>query len=173
MVCTEDFEIFFCRDDDDAVAFWGAWAQERGTFPFLYHFFTEFRMFMVKGMAAAKLHCAGLEDADLDLGLLIPVHQGAFGHVEVGGDAGEAPASGPQFDEAVPGIGRVHGWCNVHLRVTGRRRRPDTRPVEANCSTGFWCRGGGGGGDDASSCIRVPTRALHCRYMNEKSSEKC
>ena len=55
-----------------------------------------------------RLQFHRLESADLGLGVLIPIHQGAFGDVEVGGDAGEAPALGPQFDEAAFGIGRVH-----------------------------------------------------------------
>ena len=49
-----------------------------------------------------------LEKADFGLGVLIPVHQGAFGNVKVGGDARQAPALGAQFDESAFGVGCVH-----------------------------------------------------------------
>ena len=78
-----------------------------------------------------RLQFHGLEEANLSLGMLIPIHQGAFGHVEVGGDAGETPALSPQFDEAAFGICRVHSSFQFHFRVTSLRRRPNTRPLRA------------------------------------------
>ncbi len=60
-------------------------------------------MFFVEGFELEE--CEG---ADFGLELAVPVHEGALGDVELGGDFGEAPTAGAELDELVFEVVVIH-----------------------------------------------------------------
>ena len=58
------------------------------------------------------------------LRLAVPIHQGPRAHIDVGGDAHQAPAFGPQFDGLAFGVGAVHRSLLSVTLLQFRRREP-------------------------------------------------